>query len=111
MATRHKRENEWKEAKKRCRLNDEEIRMAKELGIGPRSLIKNIPSPSQRWKLPVKEWVRELYYKKFGRRRSPEDSTKKSPALREENDMASDLAAAPAKPPEVDRNDDIEIPF
>jgi hypothetical protein len=45
MAARHQRENEWKAAKKRCRLNDEEVRMAKELGIGPRRLIKNIPSP------------------------------------------------------------------
>ena len=39
--------------------------MAKELGIGPRSLIKNIPSPSQRWKAPVRDWVRELYGRKF----------------------------------------------
>lgn len=27
--------------------------MAKEMGLNPRSLIKNIPSPSQPWKQPV----------------------------------------------------------
>lgn len=57
---------QWDEAKRRCRLSDDEIRMAKELGMQPRSLIKNIPTPSQQWKAPVKEWVRSLYEKKFG---------------------------------------------
>ena len=40
--------------------------MAKELGLNPRSLIKNIPSPEQRWKLPVKQWIRTLYDTKTG---------------------------------------------
>ena len=38
--------------------------MTKELGMGPKSLMKNIPAPTQKWKLPVKLWVRELYEKK-----------------------------------------------
>lgn len=57
----------WAEAKKRCRLNTTDIQMAKELGMTPKSLIKNIPSPKQQWKVPVKEWIRELYEKKFGK--------------------------------------------
>jgi len=44
--------DEWQEAKRRCRLSDEEVRMAKELGFKPRSLIKNIPAKSQPWKAP-----------------------------------------------------------
>jgi len=32
----------WKEAKKRCRLNEADIQMAKELGLTPKSLLKNI---------------------------------------------------------------------
>jgi len=43
--------------------------MAKELGFQPKSLIKNIPSPSQRWKEPVNEWVRSLYEQKIGSKR------------------------------------------
>ena len=42
--------------------------MAKELGIAPKSLIKNIPHRNEAWKAPVKEWVRDLYRKKFGDR-------------------------------------------
>jgi hypothetical protein len=54
----------WAEAKRRCRLNNEDIRMAKELGLNPRSLLKNIPSKTQQWKLPVKDWLREMYQKR-----------------------------------------------
>ena len=46
-----KQDRQWIEAKQRCRLNQEDIRMAKELGLKPRALIKNIPSPNQQWKL------------------------------------------------------------
>ncbi|MCT8136854.1 hypothetical protein H1D32_03235 [Anaerobacillus sp. CMMVII] len=63
-----KRNNQdWVEAKKICRLNDSDIQMAKELGMKPKSLIKNIPVPNEQWKAPVKLWVRELYEEKFGR--------------------------------------------
>ena len=59
----NKKDMLWTEAKRRCRLNNEDIRMAKELGLNPRSLLKNIPSKTQQWKLPVKEWIREMYQK------------------------------------------------
>jgi hypothetical protein len=62
-----KRDQQWAEAKRRCRLNREDIRLAKELGLNPRSLIKNIPAPTQQWKLPVKQWIHELYAKKTGK--------------------------------------------
>ena len=54
----------WAEVKRRCRLNQEEIRMAKEMGLNPRSLIKNIPSKTEPWKLPVKDWIHEMYHKR-----------------------------------------------
>ena len=63
--TSSKRNVDWAEAKCRCRLSEEDVRMAKELGFGPRSLIKNIPSPSQPSKATVKDWVRGLYEKKM----------------------------------------------
>jgi uncharacterized protein len=59
--------DEWQEAKRRCGLSDEDVRMAKELGFRPRSLLKNLPSKSQPWKAPVREWIRDLYAKRFGR--------------------------------------------
>ncbi len=58
-------DSQWIEAKQRCRLNQEDIRMAKMLGLNPRKLIKNIPSKNELWKLSVKDWIRELYFKKI----------------------------------------------
>lgn len=60
MANKLQKEQAWKEAKKRCRLNEEDIKLAKQLGMSPKSLIKNIPGPKEQWKLPVKQWIREL---------------------------------------------------
>ncbi|TEB11206.1 hypothetical protein Psfp_04003 [Pelotomaculum sp. FP] len=57
----NKKDVEWAEAKKKCRLNVETVRMAKEMGLNPRKLIENIPNKTQRWKAPVHEWIRELY--------------------------------------------------
>lgn len=57
----------WADAKKRCRITDEDIRMAKQLGMTPKSLMKNIPAKSQQWKAPVREWIRELHEEKFGK--------------------------------------------
>lgn len=50
----------WQEAKRKCRLNADDIALAKRLGLNPKSLIKNIPSKSQPWKAPVKVWLREI---------------------------------------------------
>ena len=54
----------WQEAKKRCRLDDEDIALAKRLGLNPRSLIKNIPNKSEPWKAPVKDWLHEIEAKR-----------------------------------------------
>ena len=57
----------WAEAKRRCGLNADTVAMAKELGLNPRSLIKNIPSPSEPWKAPVRIWIQEMYRKRKGK--------------------------------------------
>jgi len=62
MAKKKKEQDSgWAEAKRRCRLSAETLRMAKELGLNPRSLIKNIPNKAEPWKAPVHVWVREMY--------------------------------------------------
>lgn len=65
------KQDRWAEAKHRCRLSAEEIRIAKELGFKPQALVRNIPSPSQQWKAPVSEWVRSLHERKFGSKPVP----------------------------------------
>ena len=52
-----KHDPQWDKAKQVCRLNMDDIRKAKELGLSPRALIKNVPGPSQQWKAPVKVWI------------------------------------------------------
>ncbi len=72
MGQNRNREDDWAEAQRRCPLSTEELRMAREMGLNPRKLIKNIPSPNQRWKAPVGEWVRELYRERHHRAPLPE---------------------------------------
>ena len=53
-------EQMWQDAQKKCRLSQEDVARAKRLGLNPRSLIKNIPSPKESWKAPVREWLHEM---------------------------------------------------
>ncbi len=62
MAEKVALDKAWAEAARRCRLSPADVRMAKELGFEQRSLLKN--QPSQPWKAPVAEWVRDLYAKR-----------------------------------------------
>jgi len=61
-----KHRHDWPEAKKLCRLNQNDIAMAKSLGFGPDALVRARPDPKQKWKLPVKYWIHELHFKRFG---------------------------------------------
>ena len=56
----------WAEAKRLCRLDQNDIQMAKGLGFRPDGLIRSRPDPQQTWKLPVKDWIRDLYSERFG---------------------------------------------
>lgn len=60
------KDDEWARAKKLCRLNARQIEMAKQLGMNPRKLPNLIPSPGQRWKAPVGEFIEGLHAKRFG---------------------------------------------
>jgi len=72
----------WAEAKRRCRLNQEQVRMAQEMGMNPRKLIGNRPNPSEPWKGPVGEWIRDMYERrqeKAARKRERRAETGASP--------------------------------
>ncbi|MGH9407627.1 MAG: hypothetical protein ACRD3D_17545 [Terriglobia bacterium] len=60
-----KSNDNWAEAQRLCGLTTDEVRMARELGIGPRVLTSNIPNAEQRWKAPVGVWIRNLYAKRM----------------------------------------------
>ncbi len=96
-----KHDDEWQEVKRRCGLSEEDVRMARELGLKPRSLIKNIPAKSQPWKAPVREWIQDLYAKRFGdrRSRSPDAQQQSSRcAIRNPANPQADDARSPYTP-------------
>ena len=47
MAEKAALDKAWAEAARRCRLSAADVRMAKQLGFKPRSLLKTVPSPQQ----------------------------------------------------------------
>ena len=76
----------WDEAKKKCHIGDEEIHMAKEMGLNPKSLIKNIPNKSEMWKAPVKDWIHDMYDKR--QRKSRQKAKRRATACYNIGDMA-----------------------
>jgi hypothetical protein len=55
----------WEEAKRRHRLTDAQVQMAKELGMNPKSLGKIDNHKQERWKLPLPLFIEECYRKRF----------------------------------------------
>ncbi len=84
-----KRDDQWAEAKRLCRLNVETVRMAQELGLNPRKLVKNRPSNSEPWKAPVHIWIRDLYEK------SQAKPARKRAAKAEHQVQSTELDSAP----------------
>jgi len=78
MTSNNQKDAEWAEAKKKCRLNEETVKMAKEMELNPRSLIKNIPNKNQQWKAPVSIWIQEMYQER-------QEKAKKKKAQREKS--------------------------
>lgn len=56
----------WGYVKKRARLDDEEVWMAKRLGKTPMAVLRMVPSESEAWKDPAALFIRRLYSKRFG---------------------------------------------
>ena len=68
MAKKHRAHDAeaWTNAKKMCRLTARQVEMARALGMNPKKLPGLRPSPQERWKLPVGEFIEERYQKRFG---------------------------------------------
>jgi hypothetical protein len=59
----------WLEGKKRHRLTDAQVQMARELGMNPKKLGKLDNHKQEPWKRPLPEFIETLYLKKFKRAR------------------------------------------
>jgi len=55
----------WILAKKRHKLTDKHIQMARELGLNPDKLGKIDNHKQEPWKAPLKEFIEDIYLKQF----------------------------------------------
>ena len=58
----------WIDACKRYHLSHAQIQMARELGLNPKKFGKLANQKQEAWKLPLPQFIEELYFKRFGRR-------------------------------------------
>lgn len=57
----------WIDARKRHHLSHAQVQMARELGMNPAKLGKLDNHKQEPWKLPLPQFVEELYFKRFGK--------------------------------------------
>jgi hypothetical protein len=57
----------WIDARRRHHLSDAQVQMARELGMNPAKLGKLDNHKQESWKLPLPQFIEELYLKHFGK--------------------------------------------
>ncbi len=62
----------WIDARKRYHLSHAEIQMARELGMNPMRFAKIANHKQEPWKAPLPEFIKRIYFKRFGKDR-PDD--------------------------------------
>ena len=59
----------WIDARKRHGLSHAQVQMARELGMNPSRLGKLDNHDQEPWKLPLRQYIEHLYFKRFGKER------------------------------------------
>jgi len=62
----------WVEVRKKYNLSHTQIQMARELGLNPKKFGSLGNTKEQQWKLPLTEFIEEIYFKRF-KKRTPEN--------------------------------------
>jgi len=57
----------WIDARRRHRLSHAHVQMARELGMNPVKLGKLDNDEQEPWKLPMSQFIEDLYFKRFGK--------------------------------------------
>ena len=57
----------WIDARSRHRLSHAQVQMARELGMNPAKLGKLDNHKQEPWKLPLPQFIEEIYFKHFGK--------------------------------------------
>jgi hypothetical protein len=96
----------WIEARKRHHLSHAQVQMARELGMNPAKLGKIDNHKQEPWKLPLPQFIEELYFKRFGKASpeavlSIEERWRREAAKKEERRIARERAVDSATPCEA----------
>lgn len=59
----------WIDARKLHHLSHSQVQMARELGMNPGKLGKLANEDQEPWKMPLKQFIEHLYFKRFGKER------------------------------------------
>lgn len=59
----------WADARRRHRLSRTHVQMARELGMNPAKLGKLDNHRQEPWKVPLPQYIEQLYVRRFGRER------------------------------------------
>ncbi len=62
----------WIDARRRHRLSHAQVQMARELGMNPKKLGKLDNHDQEPWKMPLRQYIQHLYFKRFGKERPEE---------------------------------------
>jgi hypothetical protein len=84
----------WTNAKKMCRLTARQVEMARALRMNPKKLPRLRPSPQQRWKLTVGEFIEECYRKRFGDGSRHHDPRRPESSVREPSSADRSIEAS-----------------
>lgn len=57
----------WIDARRRHRLSHAQVQMARELGMNPKKLGKLDNHDQEPWKMPLRQFIEHLYFKRFGK--------------------------------------------
>lgn len=62
----------WIDVRKKFKLSDAHVQMARELGLSPKRFPNYANTTDQPWKLPLVQFIEQLYEKQFGKTRPDE---------------------------------------
>ncbi len=60
-----KKLEKWITARKKHKLSDKHVQMARELGLNPDKLGKIDNNKQETWKAPLNEFIEDIYFKQF----------------------------------------------
>jgi len=100
----------WIDARKRFHLSDVHIQMARELGLNPKKFGKLANYKQEPWKLPLPDFIEELYFKHFKKDR-PVVVKSVERIVKERNRKREDRKRRKAESKSLKQPDMDEIPF